>query len=371
MRGNITRRGKASWRLKFDIDAGAGKRETRYATVRGPRQAAEKELTRLLSEFDKGMVVDSSAITVAVYIKEWLDRDHALSPKTLERYREVTERQITPHLGTVVLQKLKPHQIMDWHSALIKAGLAPGTVRLAHQVLRRALSRAVTAELVSRNVAASVSPPKSDAEEVQILDSEQIALVLSGLAGHWLHPIATLAIGSGCRRGELLALRWQDIDLDKGEVRVERSLEQTRAGLRFKAPKNKFSRRALSLGPSTISIMRAHYREQLEIKMAVGHRSDLVFATVDGNPRSPDHVTTDWRRVLAAKGLPSVNFHALRHTHASALIAGGLDIVSVSRRLGHGSPNITLSTYAHLFTKTDTKAADAIERILAPKLAPK
>jgi integrase len=215
-----------------------------------------------------------------------------------------------------------------------------------------------------------VSPPKSDGEEVQILDAEQIALVLCGLAGHWLHPIAVFALGTGCRRGELLALRWQDIDLDRGEVRVERSLEQTRAGLRFKAPKNKFSRRTLSLGPSTIATMRAHRVEQMEIKMAVGHRSDLVFATVDGNPRSPDHVTTDWRRVLAAKRLPSVNFHALRHTHASALIAR-VDIVSVSRRLGHGSPNITLSTSAHLFTKTDTKAADAIERMLAPKLAPK
>lgn len=100
------------------------------------------------------------------------------------------------------------------------------------------------------------------------------------------------------------------------------------------------------MGPSTVTTMRGHRLEQMEIKIAVGHRSDLVFATVDGNP--PDYVTTDWRRVLAAKGLPSVNFHALRHTHASALIASGLNIVSVSRRLGHGSPTITLNTYAHL-----------------------
>jgi integrase len=374
MRGNITRRGKSSWRIKFDVgsDPITGERRTRFVTVRGKRQDAEKELTRLLNDKDKGTLVDPTKITVAGFLSDWFDHAHDLAPKTLERYRQIADRQINPHLGAIELQKLKPAQVRNWHGLLLKRGLSPGTARLAHQVLRRALSRAVEDEAVSRNVASGVSAPKVEAEEVAILNVDQINEVLSKLDGHWLHPIATLALGTGMRRGELLALRWEDIDFNNAAITIERSLEETNAGLRFKSPKNKRSRRIISLSASTVAVMRAFRLQQLEIKMAVGHRSDLVFATIDGAPRAPDTLSVDWRRVSAAKGLPSVNFHALRHTHASALINAGLDVVKVSRRLGHASPTITLRVYAHLFDKksADTQPADAIERLLAPELAP-
>jgi integrase len=154
MRGNITRRGKSSWRLKFDRgnDPVTGKRQTHVVNVRGKRQDAQRELTRLLSEADKGTLVEPSNVTLAECLRTWLEGAHGLSPKTVERYRQLAEQQIIPHLGAVVLQKLKPVQVQDWHGIIAGAGgkdgrpLSARTVGHAHRVLHRALQRAVESE---------------------------------------------------------------------------------------------------------------------------------------------------------------------------------------------------------------------------------
>ena len=150
-----------------------------------------------------------------------------------------------PHLGAIKLSSLKSAQVADWHGKLIAAGLSAQTVVHAHRILSFALKRAVSHNTVSRNVAAVVRPPKVEAQEVEILESDQLALVMTGLEGHWLRPIARLALASGMRRGELLGLQWADIDLDRAIIRVERSVEETRAGLRIKPPKSKRGRRSL------------------------------------------------------------------------------------------------------------------------------
>jgi integrase len=243
MRGNITRRGKQSWRIKFDIDTAGGQRKTRYVTVRGKRQDAQLELARLLGAAHDGTLVEPSKITVADYIRAWLDGPHGLAPGSVQRYWQLAEQQIIPHLGAVLLQKLRPAHLTDWHATLLTAGgqdgrpLSARTVAAAHRVLRLLLARAVTNELASRNVAAVVKPPKVEDKEVEILKADQIEAALVALAGHTLEPIAVLALGSGARRGELLALRWRDLDLDGASMRIERSLEQTKAGLRFRRPR--------------------------------------------------------------------------------------------------------------------------------------
>jgi integrase len=155
MRGNITRRGKSSWRLKFDTerDSVTGKRQTRYLTVRGKRRDAERELARLLNEAHNGTLIEPSKVTLAEYLQAWLDTAPGLSPKTLERYRQLAEQQIIPHLGATVLQKLKPAHIQNWHGAIGSAGgkkgrtLSARTVGHAHPVLHKALQRAVEIEI--------------------------------------------------------------------------------------------------------------------------------------------------------------------------------------------------------------------------------
>jgi integrase len=376
MRGNITRRGRSSWRLKFDsgTDAVTGKRQTRYVTVRGKRRDAEQELARLLNEAHKGTLIEPCKVTVAEYIRAWLDGAHGLSPKTAERYRQLAEQQIIPHLGAIALQKLRPAQIQDWHGTIERAGgkegrpLSARTVGHAHRVLHRALKRAVDNETLPRNVAGVIQPPKVQAEEVEILTPEQISDVLDKLEGHGLYPIVALALATGMRRGELLALRWDDLDLDGATVSIERSLEETKAGLRFKTPKTKHGRRTISLPPSSVDALRAHRRQQLELRIALGQGrpepTALVFSTIEGDPLSPDKLSRDWRRLTAARKLPQVPFHALRHTHASALIASRLDVLTISRRLGHASAVVTLAIYGHLFGNTDREAASAIEAAL-------
>jgi len=370
MAGSIIRRGRRSWRLKFEAgerDTSTGKRRTRYVTVHGTKKQAQAELIRLLAQVENGTAVDPLRVSVADYIRGWFDCDTDLSPKTLERYRQLAEQQIIPHLGSMPLQKLRPSQVHDWHAVLLRGGgkngraLSARTVGHAHRVLHRGYQRALHLEIVARNPAHVVQPPKPKVVDVEILSAEQIADVLARLDGHPLHPIATLALGTGLRRGELCGLAWGALDLDAAVVRVERSLEETAAGLRFKPPKTRHGRRSVSLPAPVVEVLRAHRGAQLEQRLLLGlgrpSPGDLVFTLPDGSPWPPDKLSRDWGNVVRLRRLPRVMFHALRHSHASALIAAGVDVVTVSRRLGHGSPAITLSIYAHRFGNTDMAVA--------------
>ncbi|MBV9859868.1 MAG: tyrosine-type recombinase/integrase [Alphaproteobacteria bacterium] len=380
MTGNITRRGEHSWRIKYEPGERhptTGKRQTRYVTVRGTKKDAQRELIRLLAEVDNGMAVEPSKLTIADYLRGWLTNDRDLSPKTRERYRQLAEQQIIPHLGTTLLQKLKPAQVHDWHGALLKFGgagdrpLSARTVGHAHRVLHRALERALRLEILSRNVARSIHPPKVEAAEVAILDGSQMAQVLARLDGHPLHVIVALALGTGLRRGEICGLAWGSVD--GATVRVDRSLEETSEGLRFKPPKTRHGRRSVTLPLSVVELLAAHRKRQAEQRLMLGlgraGADDLLFTLPDGSPYPPDKLSRDWGNVVRARNLPKIMFHALRHSHASALIAARLDVVTVSRRLGHGSPAITLSVYAHAFASanTDATAARAIEAAMAAK----
>jgi integrase len=366
MRGSIRKRGASSWRLVFDVSTADGKRKQRSVTVRGSYRDAQKELTRLLSSADSGTLPDPTRQTVGENLTAWLDGAHDLSPKTLERYRELAARQIMPHLGAIKLSSLKSAQVADWHGKLIAAGLSAQTVVHAHRILSFALKRAVSHNTVSRNVAAVVRPPKVEAQEVEILEPDQLALVMTGLEGHWLRPIARLALASGMRRGELLGLQWADIDLDRAIIRVERSVEETRAGLRIKPPKSKRGRRSLSVPSETVTMLREHRKWQIELRLAIGQGGQplLVFSNVEGGLLSPDNLSRDWGRVCRQRRLPRVSFHSLRHTHASLLLAAGVPMLTVSRRLGHAKVSTTLDVYGHLMPGADADAAKAIEGVL-------
>jgi integrase len=360
--------------LKFDLENNGGERQTRYVTVRGTRKDAERELTRLLGAAHTGTLVEASKVTVAEYLRGWLDNAHGLAGKTAERYRQLAEQQIIPHLGTVPLQRLRPAHVEDWHRLLLASGgkhgaaLSARTVGHAHRVLHRALARAVKAEVVARNVASVISPPKIDEHEAEILTADLIGPVIEALQGHWLQPIGVLALATGMRRGEILATPWSAVDLDKASIQITRSLEQTRAGIKFKLPKTKTSRRVVALPPTAIEALRNHRRQQLEMRLALGQgRPDgdtLVFSNIEGAPIPPNNLSRDWARFVKARKLPAVSFHALRHTHVSALISAGVDVLTVSRRIGHANAAITLRVYGHLFEQDDGRAVDAIETAL-------
>ena len=363
------------WRLRYDVPpTAAGVRQRRSATFGGTRKEAEAQAAKLLANIANGVDVDPSKLTVADHLRSWLGGPHGLSAKTVERYAQLAEQQVIPFLGWLSLQKLRPAHVADWHATLLKSGgqygrpLSPRTVSHAHRILHRSLEIALARELVSRNVASVITPPKVADVEVKSLKADQVALVLEALKGHWLEPIVVLALSSGGRRGELLGLSWRAIDLQRGSMTIERSLEQTRAGLSFKQPKTRSGRSHVSLPVIAVEALKAHRLRQLEMRMRLGlgkpNDDTLVFTTPDGQPMPPNNLSRDWAIFVKARKLPSISFHSLRHSHASLLISSKLDPVSVARRIGHASASTTMRIYAHLWKETDDLAANAIDAAL-------
>ena len=377
-RGHLRRRGAQSWELKYDVgtDPRTGQRRIAYRSFKGSKRDAALELARLVAEHASGAAVDPSKATVAQFLQRWLDWSRAhVSRKTHERYCEIVRLYVIPRIGALAVQRLRPVDLVTLYTELQERGgsqgasLSPRSVGHVHRLLRRALALAMTWGVTTTNVATAVKPPPVPHGEIPILTPEQIGLVLRALEGQDLRPIVSFLLTTGCRRGEALALCWKDLDLDKGTVRIERSLEQTRSGVRVKSPKTAHSRRSIAIPPWLVAELRAHRARQLEQRLALGlgkaPDDALVFARWDGSPHVPLWATQKFTRTMRALGIAGVTLHALRHTHASALITSGIDVLTVSRRLGHATPAITLGVYGHLFSNTDARAAEATEALFA------
>jgi integrase len=379
VKGHIRPRGPGAWELKFDVCSDTGERKTRYVTFHGGKREAQRKLTELLDQVNKGSFIDPSKLSLGEFLDRWESwAATQVSAKTLERYKELLAHHVRPHLGARAIQKLRTVDFAELYGKLQQpkpegAGLAPRTVGHVHRLLHRVLGHAVKWSLTGGNPVTAAEPPRVQRSEIEILAPGEIRAVLEALRGRPLYTVAVIGLATGMRRGEIAALRWDDIDLDGGKLRVERSLEQTNAGLAFKAPKTKAGRRVVSIPASIVAELREHWRRQQEQRLALGMGKagpdDLVFARPDASPWPPDSLTADWARTVRALKLPKVTLHALRHTHVSQLIAAGLDVVTVSRRIGHSNPTVTLGVYAHLFGNTDDRAAAAVESALAGALA--
>ena len=371
MKGHVRERGKGNWYAVLSVrDPQTGRRKVKWQSLpgcKGKRQA-QIECGRIVQEMTGGTYIDASKITLADFFEKW-DRDYAaqnVTPKTRERYNQLIKNQINPNIGQVSLQKLRPAHLGELYAKLLRGGLSARTVNHVHRLLHRALWQASAWEIVKQNVATSVEPPNANAADIVILTPEQVTEVLKRVTGRTLRPIVMLALATGARRGELLALRIGDFDPAANTVCIERSLEQTKAGLRFKPPKTKHGRRTITLAPFVAAELRAHLVRMQELRlflgMGRGNDDDLLFPRWDnGKVRAPHWLTQKFAQLMGALNIKGVTFHSLRHTHASHLIASGLDVLTISRRLGHGSPAITLSVYGHMFTNTDAKAAEITE----------
>jgi integrase len=272
-----------------------------------------------------------------------------------------------PFLGTKTLQKLTRLDIEGWHNSLHQAGLAARTIGHAHRVLHQALGDAESDGLVVKNVCRLQKAPKPVEQEMAIV--QDVPDFIGKIRGSRLYVHAILALTTGMRLGEVLALRDEHVDLDKMVVRVREALEETKAhGVRTKPPKTKSGRRDISLPDITLEALSEHRRQLFEMRMKLGigrlPKEALLFAALDDGPLRPGNVSSDWGEIAAAIGMPEITFHGLRHTHASQLIASGVDIVTISKRLGHAKPSVTLAIYAHMFHTDDSKAAAAIYEAL-------
>ena len=380
MKGHIRKRGRDSFEIKYDIDRSDGRRQTRYKSFRGSKRESQAELTRLLNQAQSGGHVDPHKLTVAEYVRARVAHWRAagiVGDKGGERYEELVEFQVVPFLGTKLLQKLRAMDIEAWHDYLRTKGRLDGTGGLStrtighvHKLLKRVLRDAVQHGLVLKNVAGEVRAPKIVAAEMRILTPEQVSALPSMLAGRTVEAPALTSLFTGLRRGELLALRWLDVDFDRKRMTIRGALEQTvEFGTRVKEPKTKSGKRTIGLPDIVVETLREHRRQQLEMRLALGlgkPSEDALVFPAPGTERlwSPDVFSGLWKDVETELGL-GISFHSLRHTHASQLIAADVPITEIAHRLGHQSPSTTLSIYAHLFRKDDSKAAAAINAALS------
>ena len=383
MKGHIRRRGRGSWAVVVDEGRDeTGKRRQRWHTVRGTKRDAERELTRILNSLHEGMYVEPSRISVAEFLKRWLvdGASGSVSGKTLERYTEIVNSNVVPSLGGYQLAKLQPLHIQTFYSAMLatgrrdgRGGLSPQTVLHIHRVLHRALQQAVRWQLLVRNPAAAVQTPSAPRSTVQVLDATETATLLRRAEGMRIHTPIVLAVSTGMRRGEIAALAWTEVDLDSrpASVRVIRSLEQTKGGLRFKVPKTAMGARTIPLPSFAATALRRHKSQQAAARLRLGGAYDdqrLVCARPDGSPWPPEAITAAFRALVRHPGSSPVSFHGLRHTHATQLLVEGVNPKVVSERLGHTSVKTTLDLYSHVTPGLQEDAVARLDRTLRAAL---
>lgn len=377
MKGHIRKRGKNSWAVVIFLGRDPdGKQHRKWHTVRGTRRDAQRELARLMNEINTGAYVEPARISLAEYLDRWL-LDYA-KPKvagtTYDRYQEMIESHIKPALGTYALPKLAPLHIQGFYSRALasgrkdgKGGLSPQTVLHFHRLLHKALAQAVKWQLLARNPVDAVEPPKPKPQEMQVLDEGETATLLRQLEGSRLYVPVLLAVTTGLRRGEILGLRWADVDLARKSITVAQSLERTVDGLKFKSPKTHRSRRAVSLPAMTVEALRAHRAKQGEERLMIGadyDDNDLVCPGLGGSPWRPDVFSASFAKAIRRMAIRQVRFHDLRHSHATHLLRAGVHPKVVSERLGHSRVGITLDTYSHVLPGMQQDAANLIDAAL-------
>ena len=274
MRGHIRQRSEGTWSVVLDLGRdSSGKRRQKWQTVRGTKRDAQRELNSLLNALQTGAYVEPTKLTVGEYLRRWLD-DYAktnVSPKTYERYDEIARLHLIPKLGHIVLTKLQPLHIQTMHSEALQhgrrdrvGGLSAQTVVHHHRVLRRALQQAIRWLLLVRNPADAVDPPRPQHREIRTLTNAESAKLMAVSASSRLRVPILLALATGMRRGEILAIRWKDVDLVAGTAAVRQSIEETKSGIAFKQPKTQKSRRSLPLPPFATEALRLHRKARSE-----------------------------------------------------------------------------------------------------------
>lgn len=325
----------------------------------------------ILRRIDDGTLQEvQSSVSVEDFLNDWLTavRDR-VAATTYARYAHVAKRQVVPLIGRLQLKRVRPEDLRRVYAALQERGLSNQTCLHVHRILHTAFKYAVREErILNENVVGLVKAPKVDPRELPLMKRESVKLLINAARGTRLEVPVALAAVSGLRRGEILALRWRNIDLDKASLYVMESLEQTRQhGIRFKGPKSKSSRRFIPLAPESIEMLRDHQAAQNDVRGKAGAvyaDHDLIFPNPDGTPWPPDSFTVAFGKLSALVGLKGFRFHDLRHAFASITLADGVSIKEVQTLMGHSSPTVTLSVYARTMEGLGREAVNGLSRSL-------
>ncbi len=368
--GSVYKTKSGLWRGAYTVHTAEGIKR-RYLSGRTREEAAAK-LTRAMADRDGGLVFDAGKTSLGEYLDRWLDdsvRD-SVRQRTFERYEQIVRVHIKPTLGRIKLKALTPAHVRRLYREKLDAGLSPRTVQYVHVTLQKALKQAVADGLIPRNAAAAVRAPRPKKKEIRPLSPEQARAFLqaAGEAGDRFEAAYVLAVHCGLRRGEILGLKWDDLDLEAGTLQVRRTLSEARAGRRFESPKNGKGR-SIRLTSQSVEALRGHLGRQLQEIAEAGdlyRDHGLVFPSLVGTPKDASNlIAHSFKPLLKMAGLPDVRFHDLRHTCATILLSRAVHPKIVQEMLGHASISITMDTYSHVLPNMQGEAVSAMEDALS------
>ena len=394
MAGSIEKRGKNSYRLTvsegFDLN---GRPMIHRKTIHGTKKEAEVELAKFVTEVQNGLVIDGKSLKFAEFVEVW-KRDYGskeLAPTTYKRYCRMLETRILPYFGHFYINKIRPTDIMKFYDLLekdtqlvrkkgnngskTKKPLSGKTILEHHRLLRAMLHRAVYWQLIVSNPAERVQPPRVKKPKRRSYDDEQTKILLENLEKLTVedtkYKVAIiLTIFTGVRLGELMGLEWQDVDFRNGIISINRSSQYlSDMGVFTKVPKTESSIREIAIPEFIISLLEEYklwYEDQKSLYGELWTNSDRLFVQADGKPMHPSSISKWFAKYVGTIGLPVINFHGLRHTNASLLVAQNIDIAVVSARLGHAQISTTLDFYVHPLLSHNRKAGYALENLLLP-----
>lgn len=334
---------------------------------------SEQELRRRLSgtlrAVEAGHVADSHGLTVGEYLDRWLADTvkPTVRPWTYAGYEVHVRLHLKPTLGRISLERLSPMHVQEMVSAKVRQGLSPKSIRYIRGTLRAALNHAMKWDLVSRNAAEDIDTPRVEQFEINPLTPEEARAFLAALKGHRLEALYAVALTMGLRQGEALGLRWQDVDLKLGYIRINKQLQRIAGEFHLVEPKTRRSKRTLAMPRPIAEQLAAHRVRQKDEREHSGERwneSDLVFTTEVGRPLDGTVVTHQFHRLLDRAGLPQRRFHDLRHSCATLLLVQGVSPRVVMDVLGHSQIGLTMNTYAHVIPEMRRDAAHRMEELL-------
>ena len=369
--GTIYQRPDGTYRAQISLDG------HRLSCSAETHQECLGWVRKMAALIDDGLTYNGARTTLEDFLEEWLTmKSTVVRSSTIRQYRQIARDYILPFLGGKTLLKIRPDQIQMLYNRHTSNGVSPRIVQLVHAVLRGSLNHAVKLGLLTRNPTAVAVPPKPKPTEKRVLDENQIQTLLIAAQSEQPEflPLYQLAITTGMRLGELLGIGWNDLDWDKGTLTVNRQLQRVQdQGLVLQPPKTQAGRRTVKLGSSTWSLLKEHRQAHFQRRLCRdpdGMDIELVFTQEHGAPWCPRQVQRAFKELLALTGLPEMRFHDLRHTAATHMLANGVDLLTVSRRLGHSRASTTLDTYAHMVTGTQEKAAAVMDEITTPVSLP-
>ena len=371
--GQIIPRGKRTWlvRVYLGRDPQTGKRKYHNKTIHGTSKDAQKYLNAMLRDRDMGAFVEPTRMTLNEYLDKWLETaaKPRLREKTLRDYEGLLRRHVRPTLGTRPLAEIGPLEIQRVYNAIQERGLSARTVRFTHAVLRSALQQAVKWRLLAQNPADRVDLPRQEKREMSVLTPQQARIFLEACKENRYGTLFALAITTGLRPSEYLALKWTDLDWDSGSIRVARTLEAMQGGgWRFAETKRARSRRTVKLQSFVLQLLRDHIVAQAEEREQAGEKwrdHGLIFTAQNGEPVNERNLVQQYfKPLLKLAGLPDIRLYDLRHTAATLALSAGVPPKVVSEQLGHASAAFTLDVYSHVLPHMQEAAAAKVEALL-------